>query len=232
MHDDDPLAGIALLAGLGAKARRALARRCSWRRHSRGALVIARGEPGGEVLFLVEGRLQVIDPGMTGREVAYGEIGPGGHAGELAAIDGGPRSADVVTATDCRVAALPAAAFRALLLDEPRLAMALLEHVAGMVRDADRRISELSTMSAMARLCRELLRQAAPGAGGGPPAIQPLPTQEALARTTGTTRETVGRILAQLAHDGLVRREGRTLLLLDAPRLARLAGLGGEFLSG
>lgn len=231
MDEPDPLAGIALLQCLDPATRRALARRCAWRRHPRGALVIARGEPAGEVLFLVEGRLSVIDPGMSGREVAYGEIGPGGHAGELAAIDGGPRSADVVAAEDCRVAALPAETFRALLLDQPRLALALLEDVAAMVRDADRRITELSTMSTMARLCRELLRQAGPGEAGGPSAVQRMPTQEVLARTTGTTRETVGRLLAQLAHDGLVRREGRTLLLLERRRLTGLAGLGGDLLS-
>lgn len=221
----DPLAGIALLRGLDPAARRALARRCSWRRLERGTLAIARGEPGDAVLFLLEGRLSVIESGLTGREVAYGEIRPGGHVGELAAIDGGPRSADVVAATACRVASLPAAAFRALLIEQPQLALALLGHVAGMVREADRRITELGTMSAMARLCRELLRQARRRAGDGPPVVQPLPTQEALARTTGTARETVGRSLAQLAHAGLVRRQGRTLVLLDAPELARLAGL-------
>lgn len=158
-----------------------------------------------------------------GREVVYAEIPAGGHVGELAAIDGGPRSADVIAVTDCLIGALPAASFRALLARHPDMALRLLEGFARVVRLADRRITELSTMAAVERICRELLRRS----HGDKRAlvVDELPTQELLASVTGTTRETVGKVMAQLAHSGLVRRCNRSLHLLDVERIKALAGM-------
>lgn len=143
----------------------------------------------------------------------------------VAAIDGGPRSADVVAVTDCLVAALPVTEFRALLLRHAAISLDLLEDVARMVRMADLRITELSTMGAVERICRELLRRAVPHREEAELAVHDLPTQETLAGLTGTTRETVGKVMMQLAHAGLVRRRRRTLLLVDLDRLRQLAGL-------
>lgn len=224
---DRPVLGlerVRLLAGLPAEVLDDLRQRCRWRRHAAGARIIERATPGRDVLFIVEGRVRVGHVTDDGREITYAEIDAGGTVGELAAIDGGPRSAEVVAATDCRTAALPAEAFRSLLLRHPETALRLLEAYARIIRLADLRITELSTTGVAARLARELLRRAGRDAAGEL-AIDPLPTQEQLASITGTTRETIGRVMIQLTRTSLIRRRGRRLVLLDLDGIRHLADL-------
>jgi len=222
----DPLHGVAILAGIEAEARTALARRCRWRSVPAGTRLIARDETDGDVLFLVEGEARVMDESVDGREITYSRVGAGGVLGELAAIDGGPRSASVVALTDCRIAALPGDAFRALIVRHPAIALGLLEQLTRAVRFADLKLMELATMGAVQRVARHLLRQPARRDAEAPGlVISPLPTQEMIAAATGTTRETVGRIMVQLRHAGVVERRGRRLVVPSPERLRGLAGL-------
>lgn len=217
------LGRIGLLEGLPAATLEAIARRCAFRRHPAGATIIQAEDEGTDLLFVVEGRVRVVTSAGPGRELTLAEIGAGGHVGELAAIDGRPRSASVVALSDCRIASLPAAALRELLRGSPELALRVLADVVRMVREADLKLLELATLGAAARLARALLRRAQL-APGGRLSVPDVPTQEALAAETGTTRETVARIIAGLAHAGLVHRVHRTLELIDPAGLRRLAG--------
>lgn len=216
---------IRLLASLSEAERRAVAARCRWHRYPAGTPIINHDSAANDVLLIVEGRVRVIGSPSYGREVVYAEIATGGHVGELAAVDGGLRSATVVTTTACLIAALLAADFRDLVVRHPSVALSLLQDFARIVRAADVRIAEVSTMGATERICRELLRSARPGATSGLLVIDTLPTQELIASVTGTTRETVAKVMAQLAHAGLVRRLHRRLEILDVQRVAALAGM-------
>ena len=222
----DPLGGIAILAEIDADARTALARRCRWRTVPAGTRLISRDETGGEVLFLVAGEARVMDQSVDGREITYARVGAGAVLGELAALDGGPRSASITALTDCRIAALPGDAFRALILRYPAIALGLLEQLARAIRSADLKLMELVTMGAVQRIARHLLRLPADAAADtGGLVIAPLPTQEMIAAATGTTRETVGRVMVQLRHAGVVERRGRRLVVAAPERLRGLAGL-------
>lgn len=221
------LDGITLLASMTPAGRAALGRRCTWRSFRPGEEILARDEPADTVLFIVEGRVRVVDFSISGREVAYAVVGAGGHVGELGAIDGAPRSAAVVALEACRLACLPAAAFWELIETESGVARALLHRLVRIIRDNDEKITELATMGAMQRVYRELSRLARPPAQGpnGALVVEDLPTQETLAGRLGTTRETVARVLAQLARAGITERHGRRLTIRRPADLALLAGL-------
>lgn len=227
MAETSALDGIALLASMTPAQRAALARRCAWRSFRSGEEILARDEPADTVLFIVEGRVRVVDVSVSGREVAYAVVGAGGHVGELGVIDGAPRSASVVALDACRVACLPAAAFWQLLETESGVAKALLQRLARIIRDNDEKITELATMGAMQRVYRELLRLARPLSGDAL-VIDDLPTQETLAGRLGTTRETVARVLAQLARTGITERQGRRLTIHRPDDLELLAGRDGS----
>jgi CRP/FNR family transcriptional regulator, cyclic AMP receptor protein len=216
------LDGIRLLAPLAPTERAALAARCAWRRFRAGELVLSREADDRDVLFLAAGRLRVVNYAASGREIAYGLIEPGAHVGELAALDGEPRSASVEAVEPCLVASLASGPFHELLLSHPELAVAMLKNLARIIRRTDERIAELSVLSAMQRIYRELNRLARPGPEGGA-VIAPLPTQEGLAAVVGTTRETVARALGHLARAGTTRRRGRELLILKPDLLEALA---------
>ena len=98
----------------------------------------------------------------------------------------------------------------------------MLKNLARIIRQTDERITELSVLSAMQRIYREIHRLARPLPGGGV-GISPLPTQEQLAAVVGTTRETVARALGQLARDGIVLRRGRELLIRQPALLEELS---------
>jgi CRP/FNR family transcriptional regulator, cyclic AMP receptor protein len=219
------LAGVALLRSMSETELRALEQRCRWRRFGAGQQIVDRDSEDRSVFFVIEGRVRVVDYSPGGREVIYAVLGPGSHFGELAAIDGRGRSASVMAVEDCVLAQITPADLDSLLRRSAELALALIRHLVEIIRTSDERITELSTLGAMQRVGRELLRLAGPGAGGGL-SISPLPTQSDIASQTGTTRETVARALGQFAHDGLIERQGRRLRIPDRARLeATLAGL-------
>lgn len=218
------LSRIGLFRELPAPLLSTLEQSLSIRHHPAGAWIVEAGAPDDEVYFILEGRVRVVTVSDRGREVILAEVGAGGHVGELAALDGGPRSASVVAVSDCTVASLAGATFRDLLERHPKLSLRLLAQFAQLVRDADLRIMELLTTGTVARLCRLLLREARPDRHGEL-VVADLPTQEVLAAETGTTRETVGKVMVELSRAGLARRVGRTLVLEQPDRLRQLARL-------
>lgn len=214
---------IGLLQPVPDAELRALETRCRWLRYRAGAPILDRQSESRDVLFVVEGSVRVVDYSLAGREIVYAVIGPGGHFGELSAIDGRTRSAVVIAVEDCLLAALVPEAFEALLRRHPDVALGLLRALVAIIRNTDERITELSTLGAVQRVGRELLRLAAPDPAM-PEAwsIAPLPTQQGIASRAGTTRETVARTLAQLAADGVVERRGKALRIPDRRRLEAL----------
>jgi len=221
----DELRVVRLLGTLEQAELASLARRCQWRDFEEGETILRRDDRGDEVCFVVRGRVRVGETSPEGREIVFAEIGVGEHIGEMAAIDGGHRSADVVAATDCRVACLPGADFCHLLHRNPEIALALLRDAARIIRLNNIRITELTSAGAVERICRELLRRAHAVASSTTWVIDELPTQETLAAVTGTTRETVAKVMSQLAHAGLVHRFRRSLEITDIGGLCSMAGM-------
>ena len=218
------LNNIQLLQSLEAGAKATLVRQCIWRHYAAGEEIVAREDDTNDVLFIAEGAVQIADYAPSGREVSYADVLAGGHVGELSAIDGLPRSAAVIARSDCLIARLSCHAFMQLIEDEPKIALALLRRLTQIIRTTNEKITELSTVGAMQRVYRELQRLASvdPDNDQGL-IIANLPTQETMAARLGTTRETVARVLAQLARAKVTKRSGRTLYVRDAEQLDALA---------
>lgn len=216
---DHSLRGIRLLQSLSDAELSALEQRCRWRRCGPGQQILDRSSDNRDVFFVVEGSVRAVDFSPSGREVVYAVIGPGGHFGELSAIDGLERSASVVAIEHCLLAALTATQLESLIRSQPEVALELLRDLVRIIRTTDERLTEVSTLGTMARVCRELLRLARADERTGEWLILPLPTQKELAGRAGTTRETVARTLSQLARENMVQRTGRALRVLDRAAL-------------
>jgi CRP/FNR family cyclic AMP-dependent transcriptional regulator len=217
------LRGIALLEGLSAERLEALARACAWRNYRAGQPIISRAAGDRDVHLIVSGRVRVTTYSAAGRQVTFRDIAAGELFGEVAAIDGMPRSADVVALESALTASLPAAAFRQLLREEPAVAERVLRRLAGVVRRMSERVIDLSTLGVHHRIHAELLRLAREaGVHGNTARIEPAPKHADLASQVSTYREEVTRELSALARAGVVCREGRALLVRDLRRLERL----------
>jgi CRP/FNR family cyclic AMP-dependent transcriptional regulator len=223
------LAGIGLLQSLGADERAALEQKCAWRRYRPGERVIERGSPGEEVIFVVEGAVNVVSFSAMGREITFATVAAGASVGELAAIDGSARSASVVALEDSLLAALPASDFVALLKREGEVSFRLLQFLAGLVRKGTERVIELSSIKSTNRVYAELLRLAEPDpAAPDLWVVRPLPPLRELAGRASATRELVTHALNQLYPSGLIRRRGSDLYIMDRKALEELVTAAEE----
>jgi len=217
------LRGIELLAGLAPERLEALARECAWRRYDAEQSIISRSAPDRDLYFIVSGRVRVTTYSAAGRQVTFRDFGPGEHFGEVAAIDGMARSADVVGLEGGLLASLPPAPLGRLLREEPALAERLLRDFAGLVRRLSARVIDLSTLGVHQRLHAELLRLAREaGIKANVARIDPAPKHADLASQVSTYREQVTRELSALAKAGVLGKDGRALVVLDVARLQKM----------
>jgi CRP-like cAMP-binding protein len=220
---DKSLSNIGILADLGEAELRRLAQRCAWRRYKNNQMVFDRGSEGREVYFVVEGAVNIVNFSASGREVTFATASAGDTFGELAVIDSLPRSASVFAREATLLASLPASVFLDLLQSRAEVTFKVLQRLAQIVRSGDDRIMELSTLAATHRVYAELLRMARPDAAvPGLWVVRPLPPLREIASRVSTTRETVVRSLSQLYPNGLLRRKGRNLYLMDRAALEQI----------
>lgn len=196
------------------------------RRIAKGATLCCAGDEGTEVFIILAGTAKVIATAANGREVVLDVVEAGGLLGELAAIDGGPRTAGVVALEPLEVLVVGATRFRALLADQPALNAAVLDLLAARVRVATERQVELGANDALGRVCRLLLdldaRYGAGGLGGRGGFIVPLPQQD-LASWAGLSRDAFVKALRAVRALGWARVEGRRAELCDRTALEQRA---------
>ena len=217
------LAGIKLFEALDEAERRRLESRCTWRRYGAGETVFQRGSESHEVLFIIDGAVNVLDFSFSGREVAYAALRAGDCFGEIAAIDGQPHSASVVATEKTLIAVLASEQFLDLLKERAEVTFKVLQRLTVMVRRGTVRIMEISTLPATQRVYVEILRMAKPDVAVPDRwVIHPLPPLREIASRISTTRETVARALSQLYPTGLIRRKGKSLYILDRDQFERM----------
>jgi CRP/FNR family transcriptional regulator, cyclic AMP receptor protein len=193
-------------------------------RAKRGQAILGRGGATADVYFILEGVLSAVMYSTNGREVIMRSLPVGAVFGELAAVDGLPRSASVVAETDARVVALRREDFMACLETCPAAALWLARLLAGKVRDMTERIFELSALNVQARLHCELLRMAKAVDERALMRIDPAPTHAELANRIGTHREAVTREMRVLVERKIIKASRRSLEFVDLPRLEHFVG--------
>lgn len=214
------LANVFLFKDMSDEARKRVEDRCRWHDFSPHEQIIDFQDDSQDVYFITRGVARVVNYSISGREVAFDDLKDGSVFGELAAVDGEPRSANVVAIAPTTVGIMNPVTFRSVLEEHPTVALSLMKRLTQMVRMSVERIMDLSTLGANNRVYAELLRLAKPTAqDDGSAKIDPIPIHSELASRVSTTRETVARVLSDLSRKGLVKRDGNVLQLADTGRL-------------
>jgi len=217
------LAEVRLLGSLTPDELSGLEQRCRWVSAKPGDEVVNKESANRDVFFVVSGKVAIKNYSLSGREVAFATLETGDYFGELSAIDGKPRSANVVAVEKCKLAALAPDLFRELLETHPKVSLTVLEKMAAIVRDCDERIMDLATLSAYQRVYSQLLKMAREDPVRPESwLIYPLPTQAQIAAEASTTRETVARVLSQLSHAEIADRKSKTLYIRQMDKLRTL----------
>jgi len=193
-------------------------------RASKGRTVVEKGSRSEEVFFLLEGQAEVLRYSANGREVSVNAIGPGDIFGELAALDGGPRSATVTASSDLHMLAMRDNDFMKCLESSPAAGIWLARRLAAGMRRLTEQVFELSALNVQTRIHCELLRLAQRGVSdNGTIAVRPAPTHAEFASRVGTHREAVTREIQALTKANIIRHGRRSLIILDLARLERMA---------
>ncbi len=223
MQNEHLLDGINLLKPLSADQLERLSQSCSWRHYTAGQQVVGYKDLSRDVYFRVFGAVRVKIFSLEGKEISYRDIGSGEIFGELAAIDEGMRSADVIALTDSQIAAMSPETFWGVLRNHPSVTAELLRHLTKMIRMYSDRIFEFSALAVKNRIHAEILRlaRAHPGADNTA-VIVPAPTHAEIASRISTHREAVTREINQLKRAGLVDHKSGALQVLDVRRLEQM----------
>ena len=184
--------------------------------------VIVMEQDWGESLFLIrDGLAKVRTYTADGDEVIMSLLGPGDVFGEMAALDGASRSADVVALTPLHLVKMRSAPFASLLGQLAPFALALARLEAGRLRDLNQRFA-LQSADATTRLLDALAYLARKSSGGDDlqSEIPPLAQRE-IALLAGLARETASRTLSKLRSRGTVNEENGKLSLVDLKPLQK-----------
>ena len=221
------LNGFPLFRSLDAAQISAIDQQCLWRRFDPGHTVLGYRDPSRDVYFVAAGHVRVLIRTAAGKDVILRDIGPGEFFGELAAIDGQPRSASIVATHRCLVAQMGPEAFRAAIHAHPDVCDQILARLASELRSLANRINEFSTMTVPQRLLAELLRMARrsadhPNRG----VISPPPLHRDLAARIATHREAITKELRRVEQAGLIARDRQRFVIPDLSALEKklLAG--------
>ncbi|HWJ17280.1 MAG TPA: Crp/Fnr family transcriptional regulator [Geobacterales bacterium] len=213
-----------VLKNLPADALDDLAGALSWTSAPAGKQIVLANEPCGDVYFIVDGRVKVLlYSAAEGKPVLFVTLRAFEMFGEMAAIDGSPRSATVEAEDDCVLAVLSREQFLRLIRAYPAFSFAVMKQLVAQVRRLSDRVYEFSTLGVQARVYAELLRVVAlAGEQNGQALLSPAPLLVDLAARVSTHREAVSRVISRLQDNGILRREGANIRVLEIDRLRRL----------
>jgi CRP-like cAMP-binding protein len=195
------------------------------RRFRKGEVIFHQGDPGDSLHIIESGSVKIALPSPEGAEAIIATLRRGDFFGELALLDGAPRSATAASLERTDTLVLSREQFHSLIETAPGLRDALLAAVAHELRRLTGHVEELHFLDLAGRLAMRLTRlarESQPNAAGEVALDWPF-TQEDLANMIGGTRQSVNRLLSGLVDDGLIRIERDTLVITDVERLARSA---------
>ena len=211
------LARVDSLVGLPPAVLERLADALKTQRFDKGTTIVRHNDDSRDVYLIISGAVRVSLVGSTGRSLTYQILPAGEMFGEISAVDGDGRSANVIAEEESVLGSLSAQNFLELARTSPEFALVILHRLARLNRRLTSRLFEYHTYDVRGRVYLELLRLTENGADG-PITI----TDRDMASRVGTTRENVSRIHGSLRDAGLIRRDKSQLTILNRAGLEDL----------
>lgn len=191
---------------------RALAARGDIRRYRKGTILIQEGDVGETLFIVIEGRVKVYCVDANDKEITFGVFGAAEYFGEMA-LDGGPRSASVITLEPTVCAVVHRRGLSEFIAERPEFCYELLSKVIQRLRLATRDARNLAFIDVYGRITR-LLNDMATVQPDGRRMVTERITHQEIASRAGCSREMVSRILKDLVSGGYITVCDRHIVLL------------------
>ena len=223
MNSAEVLSQIPIFASLGDEDRRSLAEHIGRQSLRKGSTLFRRGEAGNALYIIIRGQVRIFASTRQGNEITLALLGAGEFFGEMALLDGQPRSANAETTEDTDLHVLDRDNFFSFLMHKESALRALLHALSRRLRKTDDLLTEACFLQISHRLARKLveLSETVAAAEGTSASYNIGTTQRELAGMIGTTRESVNKELKILRRKGLVQTSRSRITVRDLERLKR-----------
>jgi len=193
---------------------------------ARGTSICTKGDPGSSLFVVCQGTVKISVPSADGHDAVLNLIGKGDVFGEIALLDGRPRTADVVAITDCELFVIERRDFLPLVKEEPEIALKMIEILCAKLRRTTEQAENLMFLHLPGRLAKALLRLS----DGDDRSCERkvAVTQKNLGNIIGMSRESTNRQLRIWEEQGWVRLERGGIVILSAKALERIAESDSE----
>jgi len=189
------------------------------RRVARGGVIFAKGDAGTGVMAVLAGSVKISVASASGRDIVLNIIHPGEIFGEIALLDGHPRTADATAMTDCELVVVEHRDFMPFLRREPELRLRLTEMLCARLRQTSKQLEAVSFLDLPTSLAKTLLGLSEAAAQAGKVAI----TQDEISQIIGRSRESTNKQLRAWAKHGWIRLERGRVSILRSEKLAQIA---------
>ena len=193
---------------------RAIAEQGGIKRFPAHAVIINEGDTSDTLFIILSGRVKIYSANEAGREIVYMTHGPGEYVGELA-LDGGERSASVMTLEPTTCSLVSGANLRQFIATHPDFALHLIHKLIWRIRQSTENVKSLALQDVYGRVLRLLQRLAQPE--GDQQVVVERLTQQDIAERVGSSREMVSRIFKDLVAGGYIATDGGRIRILKKP---------------
>jgi CRP/FNR family transcriptional regulator, cyclic AMP receptor protein len=200
----------------------ALSNICEKHSYGKGKTVIVEGELGDRMFVILRGELKFYATSSTGETIELSRRKTADCFGEMALVDGGPRSASVETVTPSVLLEIQRPVFIGLLEREPKLIEPLMVFLGGIARNQLALITDLAFLDLRGRLARKLLDLGYKDGGDGSLTKLRRVSQTDLARMVNAARQTVNTLLHSMAHEKLISIDDDGIRILQPDELRKL----------
>ena len=211
------ISSVSIFNDLDDKTIREIEKLVSVREYPKGSMVILEEEFGDIVFIVMNGTVKITRVNDEGKEVILAMLGEYEIFGEMAIIDGEARSANALAQENCKLLAISSEDFIKILKNNFSVSLALMRELAKRLRKSDQHIEALSLSDAEHRIGVSILNLAEEIGviRRGKVTIENLPFQQDIANMSGTSRETVSRILKLFEDRSLITKDGHKVLIPD-----------------
>jgi len=198
------------------------------RRVVRGTTIFAKGDPGTGLMGVLAGTVKVSVASADGKDIVLNLFHEGEVFGEIALLDGRPRTADATAMSDCELVVIERRDFVPFLSDHPDVMLKFIEILCSRLRRTSEQVQDITFLNLPTRLAKTLLQLTA-AEDGSAAARKAAVTQREISQMIGISRESTNKQLRAWAKRGWIQLERGAVSVFAPDKLTAITAEGSEF---